>query len=393
MGKSTTILAVFLLLISAIQSTASAQTIYTLSRSTGNVYAVNSLSNASTFLGSIDVTAVSTPNIDLTYFEGFLYGLVSGDRNNSVTIPPQLIRIDPVSGALDTSFGVDGIQTLTLSNSDQMLGVAEGIANDTNNLVIIYRAATTSSTSSNTISTFSTGGVEQVTGIYTENLLPTNNTGRDRDADGLGMCSGRAISVDTTGASDRGDNEPVEDIVEIFDFGTVDFTASTGVYNLVQDYTPSSPASFGDITFIGDARFVVAGTLPSSTIGGTPGLHFFDFIGTTVTYISSVAVIDPTTGSADLGIYSVASATEPLCVLPTEVLSPDYPTRDYSEECPCSEGSCNSCCGKSTCCCNETAEDEASFIKQNIFLVLVVIGVLMGLIVGLLFAVLVSRRR
>ena len=333
LAKLCTLLSFCCVMLISVSATSSvnAQTIYTVSNTTGNVYkidyGINPLNPVLTKIGNgigpspgTDfLGTLPSDNIDLTFFGGFIYGLSSGvstDGNNTVSVS-KIFKIDPLTGTEDQGYGTDGLQSFNANGGPNYEGAAEGLANDGVNLLVSHGSGSGNVSVSHRISTINTAGFTQSPSLSAEDFAPATTDTDSRDVDGLGACGQIALAVDTI---------PGADTSRLINYGQL----PPGVFNTTLVFTDGTTVpTIGDVAFLDNTHFVLAGQLPTSittnsitsTIPLDARLHFFELIGNVVTYQSSITLVhpDPVNTSndiPDLGIFSVASTSEAYCTNP-----------------------------------------------------------------------------
>ena len=286
--------------------------VFTLDRNSGQLYKVDASNYIVTPIGApLDASFLSSltkhsngqyPNIDITYLDGYIYGLVGNARPND---PAMLFRLNEL-GALDMGFGNSGVKTISLLDQSPFMGSVEGLASNGTNLLIGHSAQEESTPLSsmisvynvNTNTTLSTSSVGSFSGAPSSYALT--------DMDGLGALNARAMSVDS--------RNPASHIISLGQLPTGTFN---DIYNI-------SPGAFEDVAFVDEDKFVVAGDY---TVNGTRrnGLHFFSTIGGQTTYLTSAQF------PGETGIYSVASTTENDDVVPPDY-NPDLPIGEIGDK-------------------------------------------------------------
>lgn len=265
--------------------------VYTMDRDTGQLYRVDTNTYSVTTVGApLDANFLSSLtkhsngeyiNIDLTYLKGNIYGLAGNTRGDQ---PAMLFRIS-TSGALDTGFGNAGIKQISLMGQNPFMRSVEGLASNGNNLLIAHSSANESSALSSIISEYDVNSHAVINTRAVSSFAGAPSSFLLTDMDGLGAYDGRAMSVDIR------DNKS-----HIIDLGTLTNGSFNDIYHV-------NSGTFGDVAFVTEDRFVVAGDY---TVNGTRrnGLHFFSNVGGQASYTNTVQL----PGSD--GIFAVASTTE-----------------------------------------------------------------------------------
>ena len=296
---------------------AHAETVYAYSKDTGTLYSYDTLINTPPpiIIGSISPTFMTqltdtrANDVDITYFGGYIYGLVSGF--NSTTA---LFRIDPITGLEDSTYGTGGIQIVKhLDGSNLTNFAAEGITNNGNELVIAFATDANNMASTELARVNSNTG--QMIGVNSDTRNSPSQSGisagvQARDIDGMGRCGERIVNVNTENGN----------IVNIRDMGPMSSPYYEPMATMVD---ANNKPFFADVAFLGSTKLVVAGS-----IGTNSGqLHFYDVsVNGSATLTSSV----PVTGDS---VFAVASNGEANCTIPIikSPITPDFQCYDLMD--------------------------------------------------------------
>ena len=294
---------------------ANANTVYSFSSDTGTLYSYDAAGSTSTigvisptFKADLDSLSSASTNIDITYFGGYIYGLVSGFGNNGTSA---LFRLDVNTGQEDATYGINGIQNITYQSGTNLTDVAaEGITNDGNELIIAY--ATTANAKASTVLVRVNSNTGQMTGTAEDTRNFPSQSGQStsllvRDVDGMGRCGSRIVNVNTENNND----------VYIQDMGVIGSHAFEQMTRVVD---ADNKPRFFDVAFLGGSNLVVAGSLG----GGTSELKFYSVnSGGTATLTNSVSMPSAVTG--------VASDAEANCTIPVPARAPNYQCYDLMD--------------------------------------------------------------